>query len=51
MVQRQGNHVLKEATITGKNMLSIVLLLTLKVPITTAVDDKFCEILPNFRKK
>ena len=25
--------------------------LTLKVPITTAADDKFFEIFPNFRKK
>ena len=25
--------------------------LTLKAPITTAADDKFCEIFPNFRKK
>ena len=25
--------------------------LTLKAPITTAWDDKFCEIFPNFRKK
>ena len=25
--------------------------LTLKVPITTAADDKFCDIFPNFRKK
>ena len=26
-------------------------ILTLKVPITTAVDDKFCNIFPNFQKK
>ena len=26
-------------------------LLTLKAPITTAADDKFCEIFPNFQKK
>ena len=26
-------------------------LLTLKAPITTAADDKFCVIFPNFRKK
>ena len=25
--------------------------LNLKAPITTAADDKFCEIFPNFRKK
>ena len=25
--------------------------LTLKAPITTAADDKFSDILPNFRKK
>ena len=25
--------------------------LTLKAPITTAVDDKFCDIFPNFREK
>ena len=25
--------------------------LTLKVPITTITDDKFCDIFPNFRKK
>ena len=25
--------------------------LTLKAPITTAADDKFCDILPNFWKK
>ena len=25
--------------------------LTLKAPITTAADDKFCEIFPNFRQK
>ena len=25
--------------------------LTLKAPITTAVDDKFCHIFPNLRKK
>ena len=25
--------------------------LTLKVPITTAADDKICDIFPNFRKK
>ena len=25
--------------------------LTLKAPITTAADDKFCEIFPNFQKK
>ena len=25
--------------------------LTLKAPITTAADDKFCDIFPNFRKK
>ena len=25
--------------------------LTLKAPITTAADDKFCKIFPNFRKK
>ena len=24
--------------------------LTLKAPITTAADDKFCDIFPNFRK-
>ena len=28
-----------------------VRLLTLKSPFTTAADDKFCEILPNFREK
>ena len=26
-------------------------ILTLKVPIMTAIDDKFCDIFPNFRKK
>ena len=26
-------------------------LLTLKAPITTAADDKYCEISPNYRKK
>ena len=26
-------------------------LLTLKAPITTAADDKFCDIFPNFPKK
>ena len=26
-------------------------LLTLKAPITTAADDKFCEIFPKFKKK
>ena len=26
-------------------------LLTLKVPITTAADDKLCKIFPNFQKK
>ena len=26
-------------------------MLTLKAPITTAADDKFCDIFPNFRKK
>ena len=26
-------------------------LLTLKAPITTAADDKFCDIFPNFRQK
>ena len=25
--------------------------LTLKAPITTAADDKFCDIFPNFRQK
>ena len=25
--------------------------LTLKAPITTAADDKFCDILPSFRQK
>ena len=25
--------------------------LTLKAPITTAADDKFCDIFPNFQKK
>ena len=25
--------------------------LTLKAPIMTAADDKFCDIFPNFRKK
>ena len=25
--------------------------LTLKVPITTAADNKFCDIFPNFQKK
>ena len=25
--------------------------LTLKAPITTAADDKFCDIFPNFRNK
>ena len=29
----------------------IYLLLTLKAPITTAADDKFFNIFPNFRKK
>ena len=27
------------------------LLLTLKAPIKTAADDKFCDIFPNFRQK
>ena len=27
-----------------------MLLLTLKAPITTAADDKFCDIFSNFRK-
>ena len=27
------------------------LILTLKAPITTAADDKFCDIFPNFRRK
>ena len=26
-------------------------ILTLKAPFTTAADDKFCGIFPNFRKK
>ena len=28
-----------------------VLILTLKATITTAADDKFCDIFPNFHKK
>ena len=30
---------------------SLVQPLTLKAPITTAADDKFCDIFANFRKK
>ena len=32
----------------NQNMFS---LLTLKGPITTAADDKFCDIFPSFKKK
>ena len=32
-------------------LLGHFLMLTLKVPITTATDDKFCDIFPNLRKK
>ena len=31
--------------------ISIAAALTLKAPITTAADDKFCDIFPCFRKK
>ena len=31
--------------------LSFLEMLTLKAPITTAADDKFCDIFPNFRQK
>ena len=34
----------------GKDSIVIDSLLTLKAPITTAADDKCCEILPNFQK-
>ena len=29
----------------------VIAALTLKAPITTAADDSFCNIFPNFRKK
>ena len=36
----------------GSHCLSLYLIfLTLKAPITTEADDKFCDIFPNFQKK
>ena len=32
-------------------ILTDIIALTLKAPITTAADDKFCVIFSNFRKK
>ena len=34
----------------NNSLLKLTYFLTLKVPITTAADDKFCDIFPNFRK-
>ena len=39
----------KECTLT--QLISLQIGLTLKTPITTAADDKFCNIFPNFQKK
>ena len=42
---------LRTFSVLVKLVATIYLLkLTLKTPITTAADDKFCDILPNFRK-
>ena len=38
-----------QTTFSGQKILA-GLWLTLKVPIKTAADDKFCLIFPNFRK-
>ena len=40
-----SNSVCDDKSATGKKSL------TLKAPITTAADDKFCDIFPNFEKK
>ena len=42
--RRHTNH---EKILSMQNVNSV----TLKAPITTAADDKFCDIFPNFRKK
>ena len=36
---------------TGNQRLKVGVVLTHKAPITTAADDKFSYIFPNFRKK
>ena len=33
------------------DLLCLIMLLTLKAPITTAADDKFCDIFANSKKK
>ena len=34
-----------------RSLSNIIIQLALKAPITTAADDKLCDIFPNFRKK
>ena len=36
--------------LTESGFIENALVLTIKTPIMTAADDKFCDILPNFRK-
>ena len=46
----------QKSPVAGKEHDSVIYafinsVLTLKAPITTAADDKFCDVFPNFRKK
>ena len=46
---RQNQYLLSNCT--SKTYELEVHTFTLKAPITTAADDKFCDIFPNFRKE
>ena len=45
-INKQNSVVIKFGIFSCKNRK-----LTLKMPITTAAEEKFCKIFPNFRKK
>ena len=40
-----------EIAVNPQYVQKVGLFLSLKAPITTAADDKFCNIFPNFQKK
>ena len=45
-------HIIQRGSYTSPPvLLNVCNGFTLKVPITTAADDKFCDIFPNFRQK
>ena len=51
-VSRQEAGKLAYQCVLARDLAALTLnVLTLKAPVTTAADDKFCNIFPNFRKK